>query len=55
LRLTVAVCVCPAGTLTVVEPWPALFPSGPVRVTATCTDAAADPSFATSVSTWTAA
>src|ERR1039458_2324818 len=51
-RLTVAVWVCPAGTLTVVVPWAAVLPSGPVRVTATCTDAAADPSFEIWVAMW---
>ena len=54
-RLTVAVWVDPAGTLTVVLPCAAVVPAGLVRVTATCTGAAADPSLVTSVATWTVA
>ena len=54
-RLMVALCVCPAATLTVAQPRAAVFPAGPVRVDATCTDAAAEPSLMTSCLTWTVA
>src|ERR1035438_2419623 len=39
-----ALCVCPAGTLTVAEPWATVFPAVSVMVAGTCTDAAAEPS-----------
>ncbi len=55
LAVMVAVWVCPAGTLTVAAPVPAVFPAGPAMVTPACTEASAVPSLATSTWTWTVA
>src|SRR5260370_39476899 len=47
----VALCVCPAATLTVEEPRATVFPAGFRMAVATCTDVAAQPSLATSLVT----